>query len=488
MLRICGIRGEIQKSELFLFNEDFISDDDKWKKVTDVNSAIDAKQLETQITSKMFNLREYGSIDLFIMMTDWSEGKDTAADRSLGSPGEPGEITVVKMDENFVFTEPKEINSRIPPTTRASSRATLPSGDKGGANISPTNGTELEGTYYNIKTFEVKAGVTLLLKNDTSLFHDIYVKIVAENIYINGTIDGAGRGSTGGWGGGGGMEGEGGEGPNSNAGGGNLGWGPTIVAPNAHGGGGGGGGGGFGGAGGAGGSGGGSNGGGYGDASSTYGDPNSYEVKMGSGGGGAGSGQETSGGNGGKGGHAIWLRAQNNLSISGIITVNGSDGQNGTDTIWNQSTGGGGGGGSGGGILIKHDSFTYPMSITGKLFANGGSGGDGGNNNGTGGDSGGGGGGGGGGRIKIFYNDTFINSSTMEYGGGSGGTGGTAGNGTGSDGSSGSAGTLYVIPEFSMIAIPISLTFLIIITLRLKARGHLRKSNGSASSTKEVKP
>ncbi|UCH89352.1 MAG: hypothetical protein JSV49_01510, partial [Thermoplasmata archaeon] len=500
MIRVVGQDGEIFFNELYCYNQETSMKSSEcienimkkrntmegWVKITDVSAALDLSRLEAQISTKLLNLNHFNDINYYILMTDWTEAKDTIADPGLGEPGEPGVISVIKMDENTIFAEPKQLNSRNPSLTRASSRASLPNGDQNWANLIPANGSTLDGSYYNITTFEVKAGRIVYLNDDPTIYHEYYIKIVANNIYINGTIFGAGNGSTGGAGGGSGNEGEGGEGPNSHAGGGNLGWGPPLIGPSYFGGGGGGGGGAYGGAGGAGGAGGGPNGGGAGGASTTYGSATTKTIKQGSGGGGGGSGQHLNGGAGGNGGSAIWLRAKDNLSIAGEITVNGSDGENAAGGSGGQCTGGGGGGGSGGGILIILDSQTNYLNITGKLYANGGDGGNGGSTSGTDSDSGGGGGGGGGGRIKIFYNSSFLNLSTFEFNGGLAGSAGAAGQNMGSNGSSGSAGTLHVVPEYHIIAIPVSLTLLVIYGLRRNARRGTSARYGKDASTKGV--
>jgi hypothetical protein len=188
----------------------------------------------------------------------------------------------------------------------------------------------------------------------------------------------------------------------------------------------------------------------------------------GSGGGGGSASSANDGGEGGASGGLIWLQAEDAMTISGRIAMNGSDGTDGKSSA-NSNGGGGGGGGSGGGIGIKLDSQFNTLTITGELFAAGGTGGNGGNGQGILRNGGGGGGGGGGGRIKIFFNHTFTNSTTFSISGGSGGSGGTAFN-SGSAGVTGSPGSFFVIPEYSAIAIPIALMFIVIIGLRRKSK------------------
>ncbi|MCB9232517.1 MAG: DUF2341 domain-containing protein [Bacteroidia bacterium] len=124
---------------------------------------------------------------------------------------------------------------------------------------------------------------------------------------------------------------------------------------------------------------------------------------------------------GGDGGGAIKLIAEW-VSVNGTINCNGGLAQ--------QPGGGqGGGGGSGGGILLQggHVNFTGTMTANG----NGGSIGTI-----TANDDGGGGGGG---RIKLFYDQSLVNTGTMSVNGGPGGVNGGAG-----QGAPGSVGTTYV--------------------------------------------
>jgi len=143
-----------------------------------------------------------------------------------------------------------------------------------------------------------------------------------------------------------------------------------------------------------------------------YGTASGSDIQMGSG------GASQTGGVGGPGGASVSLFA-NTLTISGLITVNGSQG---TDV---PGFGDGGGGGAGGGILVK----TISVTISGTLSANGLRGGNSAGRK--------GGGGGAGGRIKIFYGT--LNKAGMSYSasGGAGGIGAT-GNGT-----AGGNGTYY---------------------------------------------
>ena len=144
---------------------------------------------------------------------------------------------------------------------------------------------------------------------------------------------------------------------------------------------------------------------------STYGSSTSESIAVGSGGGNSDST------NGGAGGAAIAVWAEN-ISIEGLISMNGETGGGGQ--------GRNGGGGSGGGILLVGNT----VSIGGSLDTVGGNGGSGSSS------ANDGGGGGGGGRIKVFYDSSLSYSGTYDVSGGSGGTYGSA-----SHGASGSTGT-----------------------------------------------
>lgn len=145
-----------------------------------------------------------------------------------------------------------------------------------------------------------------------------------------------------------------------------------------------------------------------------YGTADGADIDMGSG------GASQTGGVGGPGGASVSLFA-NTLTISGLITVNGSQG---TDI---PGFGDGGGGGAGGGILVK----TISVTISGTLSANGLRGGN---------SQRRGGGGGGGGRIKIFYGT--LNKAGMSYSA----SGGAGGSGPSGNGSAGASGTYYEAP------------------------------------------
>ncbi len=192
-----------------------------------------------------------------------------------------------------------------------------------------------------------------------------------------------------------------------------------------------------------------------GESGSIYGTNSLYDISIGSGGAGAGGGGRSytlgsTGGVGGYGGGMVLLNAYtDSLTITGLISANGTYGGSGGvggsggespkccsdpcddcgERTYSCGSGGGGGagGGSGGGILLIGNGINY---ITGELFAKGGDGGLGGaggsgasgctynptfctggnqsisTNNGFAGSSGGAGGGG---RVKVFASDCFGN-------------------------------------------------------------------------------
>ncbi|MBI4017334.1 MAG: hypothetical protein HY366_00100 [Candidatus Aenigmarchaeota archaeon] len=162
-----------------------------------------------------------------------------------------------------------------------------------------------------------------------------------------------------------------------------------------------------------------------------------WEVGAGAGGGAGNTfgNQNARGGAGGAGGGVIVLEADDNITIDGIITADGTAGARGgtagicQDTPCLSASAGGGGGGSGGTIVLNSSKIT----ITGTVLARGGVGG----NAVTGiSNPGSGGGGGGGGRIKIF-GTTLDNKGTLSAIGNVGGDGAT-------EGSDGSSGTIHL--------------------------------------------
>jgi hypothetical protein len=453
ILRIVGYDGVIITKELFEFNpkyqgygkcEEFES---QWNWLSNIAADNDASRLETQVSRELLHLGSGDKIYYYIMMTDWADNKDYAMDHNINGLGSQGTFSIIKMDETTIHLQPQVIENNAP---GIGTRAWLATGNQGGADLIPANGDVLTGYYYNINKFEVIAGRTVYLKDST------LVIIKAQHIYINGTISGTSNGTLGGT--------AGAIGGNGGAGGGSLtGGNGSGGIGSGTGAGGGGGGGSYGGTGGSGGAGGGGGAGGAGG--SLFGSATSMSISTGFAGGGGGGGEHTSGGAGGNGGGGIWLHATTNCSISGTINVNGVNGVNGISTATNnQNAGGGGGGGSGGGILIKLDSLTNGLVISGTLSATGGIGGVGGSGGPGNGQGGGGGGGGSGGRIKVFYNSSFTNSSTITV---NAGTGGAAGGGkNGVAGTAGTAGSVYVnkIPEFNIIAIPLlTITFIVIV-------------------------
>lgn len=223
----------------------------------------------------------------------------------------------------------------------------------------------MSGIHTGIATFIVNEDVTLSVEAGSALV------IFAQNIIIDGTISGNGRGYAG-------VSGLSDTGRNGNG-------------PGAGGRGGematGGGGAGHGGDGGCGGEFHGGCGGSAGTAYCVTDDP--WTTMGSSGGSGGGITTESPGGSGGAGGGVLWLFGDI-VVVNGTITMNGSSGGVGTSA----GTGSGGGGGAGGGILIHADRLEGTMD----LLADGGDGGGLSSSSGT----FTGGGGGGGGCVEIF--------------------------------------------------------------------------------------
>jgi hypothetical protein len=469
MMRIVGQNGKVLFKELFKFDsrEDPDDFDVTWKKIDDIPAACDSSRLETQFSNDLLKINENTDFHYQILLTDWSKNQDIIYDPLLGDLGESGSMLITKMNKNTDHLNPplNQITDQV-----SNTRANIPAGDQGGGNLIPNDGDVLTGYYFNVDKFEVAAGVTVYLQNTTLII------IQAQHIYINGTILGNNNGTTGGTAGA--IATNGGAGGGSATGG--NGSGGTGSGTGAGGGGGGGGYGGTGGAGGAGGT-----GGAGGAGGPIFGSTTSMTITTGFAGGGGGGGQHCAGGTGGAGGGGIWLHGVNNVSISGTVTVDGGNGVNGISTATNnEHGGGGGGGGSGGGILIKLDSATNALVISGTLSADGGAGGAGGAGGGGNGQGGGGGGGGGGGRIKIFYNSTFTNTSTITVNGGALGAAGGGKNGVA--GNAGVAGSVHIVPEFELLAIPMILTLLLILIFRKKYGKMTKNSNKESFVVKEV--
>jgi hypothetical protein len=129
---------------------------------------------------------------------------------------------------------------------------------------------------------------------------------------------------------------------------------------------------------------------------------------------------------GGFGGCGLYIECIGNLTISGTITISGTNGNGASSSDM------GGGGGGGGGTMICYALGN--ANLTGTLNSIGGNGG----NASTG--RGGGGGGGGGGYFHIGYQGTLVaNSLTINVTGGSAGSGGGAGGNSGVAGANGSS-------------------------------------------------
>lgn len=225
---------------------------------------------------------------------------------------------------------------------------------------------------YDFGSVVIESGGTVIVSGDTITGTGTTIR--AQSMTINGVLDATGEGY---------LPGEG----IGKGGVGNWAWGQSGGA-------------GYGGSGGNGGTGASGPGGYSGPGGVVYGDVY-FPLSLGSGGG----NNIDSGVMGGRGGGAIKLLVGNQLTINGIISAHGL---NGESTIW-----GGGGGGSGGSIWINADSILG----VGEIKANGGNGG---------GSWYGVGGGGGGGRIAIYTNN-LAESIQISVIGGEGGNAGSAG-------------------------------------------------------------
>ena len=232
-------------------------------------------------------------------------------------------------------------------------------GNHAGTDWTIADGTTVAGVHYNIGTVTIASGDTATIEQGTEL------EVYAESVYIEGTINGKGKGYSGGV-----STGASGQGPGGGSG-------TSSDGGDA-------GGGAYGGNGGS------------GDVSggTAYGDSNLCHIQMGSGGG------DGDGKDGGDGGGSVILVGNIVDMENSTIDCDGTRGSNGANA--------GGGGGAGGGILIVGNTVNLDNAT---LTADGGDGGN--ETTGTPG-AGGAGGGGGGGRIKVFYFTSLSESGTTK--------------------------------------------------------------------------
>ncbi|WP_455393067.1 lamin tail domain-containing protein [[Eubacterium] cellulosolvens] len=398
LVEVSGRNGEIFTRTLFRYSQKFDSSFAwSWKTVSSIPAAKDLSQLEISIDLDHLKIDLQDGLDICYILSNWDNSlADTSED--YGS-----EYWLIVPDDDKTFNTGNVLNEQttgdanpdqLQPGFRT--RATISGSNYNGNDLIPNNGDVLNGTFINVRKFEIITGRTVYVANSVPL------EVHAEIIFINGTLNADGRGGAGGAGGAM-AAGSAGSGPYAmgDSGGGEYNGGSV----------GGGGGGGYGGTGGAGGD-GGSSAGGVGGLK--YGITNITEpvdasdFNMGSGGGG-GAGNDSVGGAGGAGGGGIFLEANEIFTIRGTLTANGLAGNAGAAS---PNDAGGGGGGSGGGILISLNSVKNTLKITNTatLMVNGGAGG--------GVEWGGGGGGGGaGGRIKLVYYNLDMSGNHSESGG-----------------------------------------------------------------------
>ena len=237
----------------------------------------------------------------------------------------------------------------MPSATKA---AVIVGGDWGGANLIVSDGDVLSGTFTNVGNFTIAAGTSAFVQQGMVL------TLNADRINIEGTLSGLGRGFAGGASGGPSQAGGAGAGPSAGGGGGHGGCVHSSGGAGA----------GFVSAGGR---------GGKSDLSSpgmpAGGAANAITFGMGAGGGAAGSHcagyTNVQGGAGGAGGGAVRLIAEDLLTLTGAIIMDGADGGDGRANS-NYGTSGGGAG-AGGSIWLSGD-----MILDGLLSVGGGQGGD----------------------------------------------------------------------------------------------------------------
>ncbi|XP_065840054.1 uncharacterized protein [Oscarella lobularis] len=252
--------------------------------------------------------------------------------------------------------------------------------DWGYKDWSPADGDVVFGVHCNVRTFAIEADVTVKVapwtfNNSTNLGANGTFQVFAHDIIIRGTLCATGAGFMGG------------DKPTKSNTSGEQGEsflrpGTKTSAPNEGGGGGGqrdgkpGGGGGYGTAGQPGG----------GEGGLSYGSYNLRILHLGSGGGSGSNsvsgnlgsdGRDASagalyGGKGGNGGGALRLDALNRIQVTGQVSANGSDGEDGYLDRKLQESGGGGGGGAGGSIYLRGSDINVN---DGRIMALGGRGG-----------------------------------------------------------------------------------------------------------------
>jgi len=303
-----------------------------------------------------------------------------------------------EISEDFSLTQ----RSKTQLAQRVETWTSTGGGDHEGEDWVPNDEEEVAGVHFNINKFliDYNTEIKILDYNEINGQFGVF-ELFANEICINGILNGSGSGY-GANGPGSGNEGRDGVGHPSNS---------------DHRGGCGGGAGGYGGGGGKGGKpGGGAGGNPLTNGGDTYGDINGHYICLGSGGGKGGSGYlgySGAGGDGGRGGGKLFLTSKK-IIINGELNMSGERGKlggNGTPG----GGGGGGGGGSGGGILID-SKIAY---INGSVKVKGGIGEVGGFGGCEDGDSGQQGGGG---RIKIFHHNLINNSASYNADGYEAGT------------------------------------------------------------------
>lgn len=269
--------------------------------------------------------------------------------------------------------------------------------NEGGANITLANGDTLTGTFTNVGKLSLPAGATVFVTPTDSL------AIYASTVEIYGTIDGSGRGASGGAGGPNGVGGN----PGFYAAANGQGSGGSVAAQ--------GGGGGAGYASGGKGSGASLTAGGTGYFTLVGSPVSASDSYQGSGGGGGGGSNGLTGGSGAAGGAAIYIEASS-MTIAGAINASGGTASAVTDGAAGTHPGGGGGGGGGSVVLRVPGSLT--VSTGARLQADGGKGASvdtvlGGTLD--------PGGGGGAGRILLFANSAAYGSITISTAAGAAG-------------------------------------------------------------------
>ena len=125
MVRLVGLNGEILSKELYKYKNDkdpsepiipmtgteidgITSENDlstSWEIINIIEAANDIERLELQVPYNLIDMKKNDMINYYILMTDWSKNLDMINDPQLGDPGEPGQISIAKMEDDTNYLD-----------------------------------------------------------------------------------------------------------------------------------------------------------------------------------------------------------------------------------------------------------------------------------------------------------------------------------------------------------------------------------------------